>query len=435
VNLNIKKLWNSLKGNSKVNLQRDLDNTDLSNGSIRKKQGGLLILLLLIVTASVFGAVFLIQERQQKKQTIIDPKLKLEVAAESIDPEKMWRKHFEDTQTLSEQRFEERLKQMETSFAEREQEILKNTKQEIAKMQEQVKFVGSELSGATRALKIANERLASDEQEPINLEPVANFGKISLNDEVELDIPKSSNNYVPETSFVTGYLLGGLRVSTGLNAPNENATPVVIRLTEAGNLPKNFAINIATCRILGSSYGDLSSESAIIRAERMICTDPVNELVTTTDIAGVVHGPDGANGIKGKVIATSDKHIKNAMMGGIISGLANSAKGQDAMTLTGLGAINGKKKGFGQMAGEGLLSGTSNAAEKIAEYYLRQAEAMSPVLVIPGGVKVNVIFTKGFYLGQIGTHKRIKELRQENKQATQTKQTVQTTQKGQSEYE
>lgn len=48
----------------------------------------------------------------------------------------------------------------------------------------------------------------------------------------------------------------------------------------------------------------------------------------------------------------------------------------------------------------------SNAAEKVAGYYLRMAESMSSVLTIPGGVKVDFIFTKGFFVGELTTHKK-----------------------------
>jgi hypothetical protein len=232
-----------------------------------------------------------------------------------------------------------------------------------------------------------------------------------LESEVEWDRPKSSKVYIPETSYVSGYTLGGIVVSTALNTPDENATPVVIRLSHRGNLPKNIGVDISTCRILGSSYGDLSSERVIIRVEKLVCIDPKNELVTTSDIVGTIHGDDGMNGIKGKVVATSNKHIKNALVGGVISGLASSARKQEGLTLTSLGAIGTKKQGFGEVAGNGALTGVSNAGEKIADYYLRLAEQMSPVLTVPGGVKVDVVFTKGFYLGELGVRKKLSNIR------------------------
>ena len=85
--------------------------------------------------------------------------------------------------------------------------------------------------------------------------------------EVEFDRPKSAANYIPEGTYFTGYLLGGVVVSTALSTPDENATPVSIRLTGRGNLNKANKTDMAKCSIMGSAYGDLSSERAIIRLE------------------------------------------------------------------------------------------------------------------------------------------------------------------------
>jgi conjugal transfer pilus assembly protein TraB len=298
----------------------------------------------------------------------------------------------------------------------REQAGREERKREMDKLAQQLQYAQQELKGAILELKRTN-----DIQEEAKYEAQAikkGYGEIvatNLQSEIEWDKPKSSRNYIPETSYVTGYTLGGIVVSTALNTPDENATPVVIRLSSRGNLPKNIGVDISTCRILGSSYGDLSSERVIIRVEKLVCIDPKTELVTISDIVGTIHGDDGMNGIKGKVVATSNKHIKNAFVGGIIGGLASSAKGQEGLTLTSLGAVGTKKQGFGTVAGQGALTGVSNAGDKIADYYLRLAEQMSPVLTVPGGVKVDVIFTKGFFLGELGIRKKLSNLRNTGK--------------------
>jgi conjugal transfer pilus assembly protein TraB len=307
------------------------------------------------------------------------------------------------------------MSQSEQAFAEKEQKLLQDTKRELEKMQEQLSFAKQQLQGASLEM----QRVGNMQQEILEknsqVQQASNVTVKTFNGEIEYDQPKDAREYIPETSYVSGYLLGGLAVSTALNTADENAPPVAIRLTDAGNLPKNFAVDLSTCRILGSAYGDLSSERAIIRAEKMVCIDPKTQLVTTSKIIGTIHGSDGMNGIKGKVVATSSKHIRNAMIGGVISGLATSAKGQEGMNITSLGAMSTKKKGIGDLAGQGLLTGTSTAAEKVADYYLRMAESMSPILLIPGGTKVDVMFMKGFFIGELGTHKKVRDERMVNK--------------------
>ena len=140
------------------------------------------------------------------------------------------------------------------------------------------------------------------------------------------DRPKSARNFIPEGVYVKGVLLGGIVVSTSMGSSAE-PVPVVIRVTNSGNLPKNFNVDLSKCKIIGSSYGDLSSERAIIRAETLTCNDEEAELIYTTKVAGLIYGDDGMNGIKGRVVQTSNKHLKNAIVGGMISGFAGSAKG------------------------------------------------------------------------------------------------------------
>ena len=193
-------------------------------------------------------------------------------------------------------------------------------------------------------------------------------------------------------------MLGGIAVSTSVNSAAE-PIPVIIKLTSRGNLPKDFAVDMKQCRLLASAYGDISSERAIVRAEELVCEDKEAGLVISTKVSGVIYGDDGANGIRGSVVSMSDKHLKNAVIGGVLSGFSNSAKGQNGLDITALGAISTKKKGMKDMAQDGLLSGTSSAAEKLADYHIRLAENISPVILVPGGTKVDIVFTKSVEIG------------------------------------
>jgi hypothetical protein len=224
------------------------------------------------------------------------------------------------------------------------------------------------------------------------------------------DIPKSARHFIPETGYVTGVLLGGIAVSTSVGSSSE-PVPVIIRITGRGNLPKNFAINLTQCQIMGSSYGDLSSERAVVRAEVLSCRDERTELIYTTKIVGVIFGDDGMNGIKGRVVQSSGKHLKNALLGSMISGFAQIAQRQEQLSVTSLGGVNTSQQSMGQLAQNGALAGSSSAAEKISDYYIKQAESMSPVLLIAGGTKVDIVFTKGVYLGALDVQEKLEQFR------------------------
>ncbi|PCJ28958.1 MAG: conjugal transfer protein TraB [Rickettsiales bacterium] len=396
-----------------------------NNKILRKKQRGVVVVSVCIVLVLI-GGVKSYWESSQESKRLAKTKtsetgrrasgsevLKIELADKALDPELHWRNFYEELRRSDRLEFEKRLKEIEKS----QEAVLSKAK----------KAIDTELAGTKRKLMLAHQeledagmeltRVARMEQERINGAPPHMETLLEaeyFEDEIEFFRPKSAKNYVPEGTYFTGYLLGGIMVSTALNTAADNATPVSFRLKHRGNLSKLNKTDISKCRIMGSAYGDLSSERAIIRLEKMICEK--DGFYTASRVAGQIFGADGFNGIKGTVISTASKHIKNAMIGGIISGLSSSAKGQDGMSILSGGLTSTQKKGFKDLAGGGLLKGVGNAGDKLAEYYLKQAEAMSPVLTIPSGARVNLQITKGFFMGEKTTHRRIKNGRKGAKQ-------------------
>jgi len=235
----------------------------------------------------------------------------------------------------------------------------------------------------------------------------AELGITAIGKQEGVSMPVSSHTHIPATSYVSGHLLGGIAVSTSVNSASE-PIPVIIKLTSRGNLPKNLAVNIKDCRLLASCYGDISSERAIVRAEELVCENKHAGLYTATKVSGVIYGDDGANGVRGTVVSMSDKHLKNALVGGMISGFAGTVKGKEGVSLSALGVVGTKSKGAKDMAQEGVLNGASSAAEKLADYHIKLAENISPVILVPGGTKVDVVFTKTVQIGSNNVDEIIK---------------------------
>lgn len=399
------------KADNSNDLNKIEGNRHSKNQQTRRK-----IYILLFAISATLLLINLVSEKKNIviKKDDIDPKV--EVAAGGIKPDKMWMSHLEDKISQLELSFNDKLKAREEALLNLEKKREEELREENDKLKAQIAFAKAELQGASlelnRALNVQQEMNAKEP--PLE---ISNTTSHFLGSDTEYDEPKNSRYYIPETTFITGYLIGGLAVSTAMSAPDSNTTPVVIKLRKLGNenLPDNFSVDISTCTILGSSYGDLSSERAIVRLEKMICTDPKTELVTTTSVAGTVYGDDGANGIKGTVISTGSKHIKAAMMGGIVSGLGQSAKGQEALTISPIGVASAGKQTMVDMLKKGAFAGAGNAAEKVADYYLKLAESVSPILSVPAGARVEVMFLKGFHIGELKTHAKIAKERNENK--------------------
>lgn len=386
----------------------------INNINIRLKQ--LKILLAGVITTGLIigsSALFIKSKAASRsKQVVEKPTLTVELADKNLDPEKHWRNYFEYRQTQMAKDLEKRMQELSEGQLEMINKTNERIEQELATTKEKLAMAQKELTSSRLDLEKATRKEQIDHGANIYLE--AELGEQDFEHEVELDKPKSAKNYIPEGTYFTGHLLGGIAVSTGLDTPDENATPVAIKLMAKfdthGRLTTNLSplnnMDLQNCRIMGSSYGDLSSERAIVRLEKMVCEQ--DGVYITSKIAGQIFGPDGLNGVKGTIVSTSSKHIKNAAIGGLISGISSAAKGQEGASISGAGLITTKKKGAKNLLGEGTLQGTSNAGEKIADYYLRQAEAMSPILTVPSGVRINAQITKGFFVGEVSTHRKIK---------------------------
>ena len=393
---------------------------EVNNKTIRLKQLKILLVVILLAFLIIGTAVLFIKSKAATKSKKVEekPTLTVELADKNLDPEKHWRNYFEERQMQMAKDFEKRLQELSEAQAEMINKTNERIEQELNDTKEKLAIAQKELTSAGLELKnvVRGEQIDKDAKVYLNTE----LAEQAFESEVELDRPKSAKNYIPEGTYFTGHLLGGIAVSTALNTPDENATPVALKLTarfdskgkQTTNLSPLNELDLQNCRIMGSAYGDLSSERAIVRLEKMVCAQ--DGVYITSKIAGQIFGPDGLNGVKGTIVSTSSKHIKNAAIGGLISGISSSAKGQEGAAISGMGLIQTKKKGAKNLLGEGALQGTSNAGEKIADYYLRQAEAMSPILTVPSGVRINAQITKGFFVGEVSTHRKINAARKGN---------------------
>ncbi|MCF8494452.1 MAG: TraB/VirB10 family protein [Rickettsiaceae bacterium] len=339
------------------------------------------------------------------KQKEEDEKIKIELGTFAIKGDRLWQHDFDERLIKEKQDRDLQYGKLTGVIEELEEKLRKEKEKSLSKGQEEILELKEQLSWLKQEMQNINAPLRDD----LPSEAVITSTKIA--EQEELEKPKDMNNYIPAGSFISGILRGGVSASTGTSAPSE-PTPIFIMVTGYGDLPKSFKADLTTCRLIGSSFGNLANERIIARVETMSCSDLHSGLVTETDIAGVVHSLDSKNGIKGSVVSMSDKHLKNAMIGGLMSGFAQTGKqGESFLFNGGLGAISQKKPGLKEKLSENSLAGLGNAAEKIADYHLKMAEATAPVIEVPGGARVSVFFSKGVFLGSKNVKEEIKKER------------------------
>ena len=381
----------------------------LSKKEITLKKWFNLSIVVVLVIISFIVLLFFIASNDKPKNSLDEANIaddsniatkhtKIELGTDATKADVKWQNFLEESIETEGKTREQQIELLKNAVAKSQEAGKEEVNTELDELKSRLSYALKEID----RLKVDNQNIQQDiaslTPEHGNEMIAAELGITAINTKLVTMPPVSSFNYIPATSYVSGHLLGGIAVSTSVNSASE-PIPVIIKLTSRGNLPKDFAVDMKQCRLLASAYGDISSERAIVRAEELVCEDKEAGLVISTKVSGVIYGDDGANGIRGSVVSMSDKHLKNAVIGGVLSGFSNSAKGQNGLDITSLGAISTKKKGMKDMAQDGLLSGTSSAAEKLADYHIRLAENISPVILVPGGTKVDIVFTKSVEIG------------------------------------
>jgi len=208
--------------------------------------------------------------------------------------------------------------------------------------------------------------------------------------------PEQGKTYIPSGSFMRAVLLGGLDAPTGGQAQN-NPWPILLRVQDHAFLPNRFRAKVKECFLLGSGYGDISSERAYLRLESLSCVLNNGEVVDTA-AKGYVVGEDGKAGMRGRLVSKQGQVLANALLAGVASGIGQAFQ-QSATTYSTspLGSVGTVESGKELRAGAG--AGVGKALDRLSQYYINLAEKMFPIIEVDAGRVVDVVLTKGITLG------------------------------------
>lgn len=253
-------------------------------------------------------------------------------------------------------------------------------------------------------LPSAQTQPAAQEQEPLQPPPPKEPG-IAVFDVSDAagnqantgqETEKQGKTYIPSGSFMRAVLLGGLDAPTGGQAQN-NPWPVLLRVQDNAFLPNRFRAKIKECFLLGSGYGDISSERAYLRLESLSCVLNNGEVVDT-NAKGYVVGEDGKAGMRGRLVSKQGQVLANALLAGVASGIGQAFQ-QSATTYStsALGTVGTVETG--KQFQTGIGAGVGKALDRLSQYYINLAEKMFPIIEVDAGRVVDVVLTKGVTLG------------------------------------
>ena len=203
---------------------------------------------------------------------------------------------------------------------------------------------------------------------------------------------ENAETYIPAGTFMRGVLLAGLDAPTGGQA-QQNPHPVIIEVMDMASLPNKFKADYKNCRFTANGAGDLSSERAYIRLDRLSC---ISEDGGALDIGvkGYIADQTGKAGVRGRLVSKQGQVLANALVAGVASGIGTAfAQSSTTTSTSALGSTQTIKDGEQLQAGIG--TGVGNALQQLSKYYISLAEKMFPIIEIDAGQPVDIVITKG----------------------------------------
>ena len=190
-------------------------------------------------------------------------------------------------------------------------------------------------------------------------------------------------------------MLGGADADASVDG-QANTTPILLRILGPGILPNNHHSHLKGCFVLASVYGDISSERGNIRLNRMSCVQAHGEILDIP-VEGTVFGMGGKNGVRGTPVMRNGKILMYAGLSGAFSGIGSAMQQSLAtQSISPQGVVNSISPG--KTFEYGAYGGANTAMSKMADYYIKRANQYHPIIQLPAGNLVDIVFEKGFSL-------------------------------------
>jgi conjugal transfer pilus assembly protein TraB len=364
--------------------------------------------------AIIFGFLFLslgfgyllIGDRKYAPTTL--SKQSVDLPADKLNPQDIWMSRVESQSTLLDQKVKyleelvlETKKQEEGAEKEKKQ-----LKQEIARLKNELTAVKQNPPPPPLPL---DPFIAAPLEAPPPLLPIcAPLAEFSMDEEPP--IIKNVEEAIPSGTSVKALLVSSVDADCAVFSIN-NPIPVKLRILDDGHLPKDIAVKLKGGIIIGSAYGNLSSERVYMRLERLTQVNRDGDFVET-EIAGYVTGEDGKYGVRGTVVDKSAKIMANAAMSGLFAEGSQILQAAVGRYRIGNYLNANTSQAVGESFMPGAVGGTCNAFDMLADYYIRRAEQVEPVIQVNAGRIVDVTFTHGVEIGELHTKEKIREVRE-----------------------
>lgn len=360
------------------------------------------IILAVLVTVLVVFAILIAIFTQEK------PKAKKEAPATTIhlDNDSFNEEHFVTTYGAQMSALEKEVQALSAQL-KREEERKKReakTKDSTAQFNDEFSDTNIGLESSASSLSASNayhtypQAKRSEAQGPrlvikkVSDAEIVNKPQSAKKDEIAKNRTKErkADDLLITGSFARARLLNGVEAPTGGQA-NGNPVPMLLEIRDPAFLPNRYRSDVKRCMVTANATGDLSFERVLVRLDRLSCITESRGAIDVK-LTGYVTGEDGKTGLKARVVTRSGQAIANALLVGTLSGLgeAVSLAAQDSTTNfagTVTHSVNNPWRA-------GLGEGMQDALDRVADYYLKLADKIFPVLEVDAGRDVDIVITQ-----------------------------------------
>lgn len=211
-----------------------------------------------------------------------------------------------------------------------------------------------------------------------------------------------SANYLPPNSIAVAKVIVGVDANAGVQSQTD-PLPVVLRITgparsvyDKGRL---LSTNIAGCLVNGAARADLSSEKVYVKLQRMTCPQP-NGRYAVSDVKGFI-AFGGKTGVRGRVVSREGALVGQAFLAGLFGGFGRGFSANTSSLLTGGNVtVNGERQRLsgGEILQGGLGEGIATSGDMVSKYLIERAEQYQPVIEMPTGIDVEIVFLEGVFI-------------------------------------
>ena len=204
------------------------------------------------------------------------------------------------------------------------------------------------------------------------------------------EIEESRIHVLARGSLVSAIAINGVAAPTG-NAAQTEPMPIMFRIKKDAIMPNFFTLDIRECHVLGTATGRLRDERVYIRTDSISCITEDGVNIDEPFMAVAVSRGDGLLGVPATKVFKGQELLTNSAYAGALSGFAQAIKPNQVQSLNTSPTASSlwQSEQLDSYAAAGVGQGVSNAADRIADFYLDLAEQVSPILEMLPGTEVD----------------------------------------------